>query len=368
MNTFDIKRKIINDEPKQLPWKLYGLRAEGNQKWRYIGYTGKRPEVRLSSHLYERDKFVTHKTNWLNNVIKTGGTIEMVVLNSFKTEAEVKDAEITAISKYRRLGHNLTNITDGGEGLNGYIPSKEQRKAQSKRHKQWNKKHPEFRKRRSKEVAKWFSQPGVREAQSKRIKKYFKNNPHHGNRAIIQMTLDGDHVQEWISAAEAGRHGYSASAITACVIGNSRTANGFRWEYSDGSSPEWIAPFSKPRGPNIHAMKGVIQKDMAGNFIAEHRSIAEAAQSEKNLNYRTISEVCLGNRCSHGGYRWEYADGSSPEWNEPDSSFLPPKAVVQLTIEGLFIKNWESSCEVERQTGWNRSGVTQCCLGTPQDL
>lgn len=53
-------------------------------------------------------------------------------------------------------------------------------------------------------------------------------------RAITQMTLDGDIVKEWPSRAEIERQlGYSGGNITMCCKGRQKTGYGFLWAYSD---------------------------------------------------------------------------------------------------------------------------------------
>ena len=45
--------------------------------------------------------------------------------------------------------------------------------------------------------------------------------------------------------------------------------------------------------------------------------------------------------------------------NDPKRS----KPVIQYTLDGVFVKEWPSLMEIERQLGWHRAGITTCING-----
>lgn len=53
--------------------------------------------------------------------------------------------------------------------------------------------------------------------------------------------------------------------------------------------------------------KAILQLDKDGNFIKEYESQGDAAR-ENNLSQAKISEVCNGNRKSHGGFVWKFKE------------------------------------------------------------
>lgn len=56
---------------------------------------------------------------------------------------------------------------------------------------------------------------------------------HNRSISIIQMTLDGNFLKMWDSAAEAGRGtGIDRSSITTCLKKRSKTSGGFKWKYA----------------------------------------------------------------------------------------------------------------------------------------
>lgn len=62
---------------------------------------------------------------WINVVNKTNFEVEIVAKNL--SEQEALSFEIYLISLLRSKGNKLTNLTSGGEGVAGYVPTKETR-------------------------------------------------------------------------------------------------------------------------------------------------------------------------------------------------------------------------------------------------
>jgi len=78
---------------------------------------------RLEHHLWETRRGTrSHKCNWINSVQSAGGKIVSTVLESGLTWGESTMREVFFIAHYRDMG-SLTNMTDGGEGAVGAIPS-----------------------------------------------------------------------------------------------------------------------------------------------------------------------------------------------------------------------------------------------------
>jgi hypothetical protein len=65
------------------------------------------------------------------------------------------------------------------------------------------------------------------------------------------------------------------------------------------------SPWTGKFGADNPRSKPVIQYDKAWNKINEFTNAREA-QKITGINYKHISSCCLGNRSTHGGYKWEY--------------------------------------------------------------
>lgn len=70
-----------------------------------------------------------------------------------------------------------------------------------------------------------------------------KDNCNHGTRIeriakakskpVLQLSLSGDLIKEWPSAAECGRNGFNQGHVWACCNGKEKTHKGFRFMYKE---------------------------------------------------------------------------------------------------------------------------------------
>ena len=104
--------------------KVYVLKdKEGNVK--YVGITSESLERRLKGHYYSVKSIRTknkHKISWFNN---NHGSITIEEIERHEDRDMANKREIYWISKYREMGVNLINKTDGGEGNVGFKHSEE---------------------------------------------------------------------------------------------------------------------------------------------------------------------------------------------------------------------------------------------------
>jgi hypothetical protein len=114
---------------------IYGLIDPRTEYVRYVGKANK-PKVRLSLHLLPSQlKNKNHRTNWLRNILDSGNKPLLVILEEVKY-GEWQNAEKKWIAHYRNLPNYppLTNSTDGGDGVEGYVYTEEDRKKRSIAH------------------------------------------------------------------------------------------------------------------------------------------------------------------------------------------------------------------------------------------
>jgi group I intron endonuclease len=100
---------------------------------RYIGLTTqKRPEQRLAFHRWASrrgDRSALYA--WMR---KHGDqNVEMRVIESCDTIEDLRDAERFWIAALGGPRSDLLNLTEGGDGTSGYVPSEEQSRAHSER-------------------------------------------------------------------------------------------------------------------------------------------------------------------------------------------------------------------------------------------
>ena len=58
-----------------------------------------------------------------------------------------------------------------------------------------------------------------------------------------------------------------------------------------------------------------------------------------------------------------YGKHHSEESKKKMSDAKPKKPINQFTLDGDFIKRWESTKEIERELGYKRSNIIACCKG-----
>lgn len=98
------------------PVYIYGLRDPETHLIRYIG-KAENPKARLSGHL--RDKANCHRVHWIQGLLARGLKPEVVIIEKIEGEWPWQESERHWIDYGRRNGWDLTNNTDGGDGVCG---------------------------------------------------------------------------------------------------------------------------------------------------------------------------------------------------------------------------------------------------------
>lgn len=202
---------------------------------------------------------------WNHIVKKTKYEVEIILDDLTWEQACEKEKEFIYIYGRKDLNKGcLCNLTNGGDGMLGVRPSNE------------------------------------------KIKRFVDSI----RKEIIQYTICGCVIREYESATEAERvTGISQSQIISNCKGHKgkKSAGGFVWRYKDPK--EWFSPvYNNNKNAHCHNQKHqkkVLQYDMSGNLIFEHRSIRYAEEQTK-IARATIISCCKG-KCKHaGGYIWKY--------------------------------------------------------------
>lgn len=192
---------------------------------------------------------------------------------------------------------------------------------------------------------------------------------------IIQIDLNGNIINEWKNIKYASKFlGISISSIRDVINHRYNTAGGYFWilkeDYDSGKFQILDTKVTQ-----------IVQFSIDGVYIREWSSISSA---HKELKINNISSACNGNYRVAGGFRWKY----KKDWDGKNLNPLPEKdkitevnketlsktfikinknkkAVVQLDLEGNFIKEWDSATSAENELGIsNLSGVCSGKLNT----
>jgi group I intron endonuclease len=143
------------------------FRASGKS---YIGISAVSAEIRFKAHSHVKNKYPIGKA-----FRKYGVDDAVLTVLAYCESWELLClAEQEAIEKFNTKQPYGYNLTDGGEGINGFKHTEEQKKAYSKSQK-IRFSNPEERKVLSEKSKLWMSTPEARQAQSEKMKLYYSN-------------------------------------------------------------------------------------------------------------------------------------------------------------------------------------------------
>lgn len=116
---------------------VYALSSSSSPELiRYVGRTKHEdPNRRLKDHLWNARKDKPyHVYNWIRQVISSGSSVIITVLENNLSWEDSGTKEAYYIKKLKSEGYDLTNMTEGGEGSIGVVRSVEYRRKLSASH------------------------------------------------------------------------------------------------------------------------------------------------------------------------------------------------------------------------------------------
>ena len=179
---------------------------------------------------------------------------------------------------------------------------------------------------------------------------------------VVQFTLSGDFVREWISITEVKRvFGGKGSGVRQSCNGTCRMAYGYTWRWRRDFE-EIPAHIDFSYVPTKISEKAVIQYSLGGEFVREYSSALEAAK-ENGYSRGNISNVCRGIKPYMYGYIWRYKGSNIPIFPVIPTIQYHKRAVLQFALDGSFINEFESSSDAARKTGISKDKIFRCCQG-----
>jgi group I intron endonuclease len=229
--------------------KLYCLKCPYTLEIRYIGITNKDLKGRLSRHIHESKYRDNHKSNWIRKLMSDNKIpIIELIIDGLEYE-ESLNIEIEYIKKYRDMGFNLVNISDGGDfnpsklqsvrdkiskKLTGIKRSDETKQklrishigiSKGDKNPFFNKKHTDIsRKKMSNSVKLSFNNPDmIRKLSSLKDAKKIP---------IIQLDMNDNFIREWESVSMIKRElKFERKTIKLVCQGKYKQAYGFKWKF-----------------------------------------------------------------------------------------------------------------------------------------
>jgi group I intron endonuclease len=148
-------------------------------------------------------------------------------------------------------------------------------------------------------------------------------------------------------------------------------SDAFKWEQIDTArttdglarkEKEYILKYnSKEDGYNSDVgggiQKTVYQYDLDGRKVNEFTSL-ESAGNAVNAVKQNISAVAIGENKTCKGYCWSYSPTFPKGFNDERK-----KRVLQYSLYGEYINDFESVSEASKQTDCNKTSIAKVCRG-----
>jgi len=276
---------------------IYTL-SDSNGIVRYIGKTDD-PKRRLREHLYEsKKKPKNHRHYWIMTLINKNEEPVLDIID-YVPSSDWEFWEIFYISLFKGWGFNLVNETNGGETGTGMLGKKHKKESKEKirlansgeNHYNYGGKLTDEHKSNLSKSLSGVNNPFYQ-------KKHKEETLNKIRKPILQYSIDGTFLKEWISIKDAEDKLKIHSISSAC---NNRlnSVGGFVWKFKENENyPKNIIISKKYR-------KKVLQFSINNEFIKEFNSIGEA---ESKLNINHIGKVCneVKNHNTAGGFIWRF--------------------------------------------------------------
>ena len=221
---------------------IYGYRNKINGKI-YIGKTTQPEEIRKRQHKNSK------KNDHFHSAIRHHGFENFeyfVIKDKVETDEELNNLEIYYIEEYstfkdRTKGYNLTA---GGEGSTGLIPTKETRELMSKSRTGLKRTEEQKRTMSIAQTGRKITEEhknkiSIAHTGLKRSPDHIKNAAEGSYKQIEQWSLDGGLIKIWNSIKEAGETlKIHRGSISGCANGypKNKTAGKFKWKFHSPNS------------------------------------------------------------------------------------------------------------------------------------
>jgi len=153
----------------------------------------------------------------------------------------------------------------------------------------------------------------------------------------------------------------SKGNIVSCCRGKKLTYSGFIWSYND---IELKTKYNLIREKLLNKYK-VIQFLDDRSIIFD--SVKEASEYN-NISVTCVIYSCKGITGKNSGYNFRYYSDEKHNLylnarDRRNDERLNEISIIQLSLDGNFIKRWSSATKVYKELGYNASCINACCRG-----
>ncbi len=314
----------------------------------YIGKTVRELQVRTNRHF--QDAFFTDSNTFFHRAIRKYGRENFTweIIDQAEDKEELNEKEKYWIQHYNSFikfeNSNGYNMTIGGDGASGEF------------HPFYNRQVPE----------------DIRQKISVKLKGRYMGKDNPMAKAIIQLSLEGEPIAfyESMSTAERELGLEFMSHIGDCCNNKLASAHGYIWMYENEFTPSYIEDkLNMYRNGRIaYNRRSVVQLDINGNFINEHKSIFHAMQSLKKSheNGANIIKCCNQEIFSVYDSIWLYKENYCDEYvklllERYRTRKWSKKTVVKLKLDYEFVAEFETMVEASITVDGRRDGIWKAC-------
>jgi group I intron endonuclease len=188
---------------------------------------------------------------------------------------------------------------------------------------------------------------------------------------VLQIDSQLNIVNRWESSAHASKTlGFYKRGIdkVCCREDRQKSIGGYIWVYEEeykNNQVDWDYYLNV----NESKSKKVSQYDLDMNLVKVWESIYQV-QVELGYCHSQITRNCNMKSKTAYNFVWRFTDEYTEEQYQIDcgTTFLPSrnnktKQVEQYDVNMNLIRVWCSAGEIERETGWSRASICECCAG-----
>ena len=186
------------------------------------------------------------------------------------------------------------------------------------------------------------------------------------SKSVVQLSLEGYFIKQWDCISDIDRELKigSPDIVSACSSkpNTKKSAGGFMWVYTSEYDSDKDYIYVNKIGE--YNKKAVIQLSLKGEYIKEFNSISEASRLVIGTSVSKICNCCLNERKSNGKYMWiykeDYVENKVYKWDGISNG--ESKEVIQLSLDGEFIKEYNSITEASKNViNSSISKISNCC-------
>lgn len=126
----------------------------------------------------------------------------------------------------------------------------------------------------------------------------------HNAKPIVCLSLEGEYIKKYDSAADAERDGFCNSSVLLCCKNKAYTCKNRMFMFEEDYLKNGAKNYKKPVST---CTKPIVQCDLDGSFVNEFLSVQEAAASTQ-IDRTSISGVLTKTKKTAGGYIFVYKE------------------------------------------------------------